>query len=141
MFPSLETILLVLSAGFALAATPGPSMLYVLSRSIEQDYKAGFASSAGMAIGGMFHAIIAATGIASVIILSPTLYSSIKYAGAIYLLYLGFNMLKHNIKLDEVSLDLKSKEELDTKLEKNKMTYKKIFVQGMLVELSNPKTI
>ncbi|WP_444998056.1 LysE family translocator [Aliikangiella sp. IMCC44359] len=130
MLPNIDSIILVAIAGFMLAATPGPSMLYVLSRSMNQSYKAGLASSAGLAIGGMFHALAAAVGLASIVAYSPKLYLIIQIGGAGYLAYLGSNMLKNPIEPSEVTIE-----------QQPKSSYRHIFWQGVIVEITNPKTI
>ena len=87
--PSQETIILVMVAGFALSASPGPSMLYVLSRSLGQDRSAGLMSAAGLATGGVVHAIAAAVGLSALLAYSPTVYRAVTVLGAGYLIYLG----------------------------------------------------
>jgi len=130
MLPSIESILLVIVSGLILSAVPGPSMLYVMSRSIGQNEKAGLASSAGLAIGGMIHAAAAALGLSSIIALSPSLFIAIQIFGVIYLAYLGVSMLRGNIEDDNMRTS-----------KVNSLNYFKILKQGVLVEVANPKTI
>jgi len=92
--PSQESILLVVLAGFALSASPGPSMLYVLSRSLGQDRNAGLASAAGLATGGVVHAVAAALGLSALLTYSPELYRAVTVLGAAYLVYLGIQMYR-----------------------------------------------
>ena len=124
----MDTIILVTLAGLALSASPGPSMLYVLSRSIGQNRAAGLASSFGLALGGVILAIAAALGLTAVFSYSQPLYYTVQYAGASYLVYLGVQML------------IPGKEE--EKIEKvQPQAFRKIIFQGVFVELLNPKTI
>ena len=64
--PTFEAILMVAAAGVALSATPGPSMLYVLSRSVGQSRAAGLASALGLGVGGVILAALTALGLAAV---------------------------------------------------------------------------
>lgn len=128
--PPIESVILVLVSGFILSLIPGPSMLYVLSRSIAQNYSAGIISSAGLAVGGMIHALAAATGLATIVALNPSLFTAIQIFGVIYLAYLGVGMLKDKINSNEMEV-----------LTVNQVGYRKIFFQGVIVEASNPKTI
>ena len=127
--PSVEAIITVLIAGFMISASPGPSMMYVLSRSVGQSRAAGFASSVGLAIGGVLLAIGSALGLAVIFEYSSGLYQIISFAGAIYLFYLGFDMIRHA-----------GKDKLEVYKVKSE-TFSKIMYQGILVELLNPKTI
>ena len=128
--PPIEAVILVLVSGFMLSIIPGPSMLYVLSRSIAQSHNAGIVSSAGLAIGGMIHAVIAASGLAAIIALNHSLFLAVEILGACYLTYLGIGMIKDKINSNEIEV-----------IQVNRAGYKKIFFQGIIVELSNPKTI
>ncbi len=126
--PSLETLIMVIIAGLALSASPGPSMLYVLSRSLGQSRNAGLVSSAGLALGGMVHAVAAALGLSVIFNYLPVTYVLLQVLGAIYLLYLGYQMVTEAQVLGE------AEEVTDTPL-------RKIFLQGIMVEVLNPKTI
>jgi len=127
--PSFEAIITVLIAGFLISASPGPSMMYVLSRSVGQSRAAGFASSVGLAIGGVLLAIGSALGLAVIFEHSSGLYRIISIAGAAYLFYLGFDMIRHA-----------GRDKLEVYKVKSE-TFSKIMYQGILVELLNPKTI
>ena len=127
--PSVETLFVVTLAGLALSASPGPSMLYVLSRSIGQSRNAGLASAAGLATGGVVHVIAAVLGLSAIFAYSDLAYSLAKILGAVYLIYLGIDMLLSN-------------EKTDARLEKVRRTpLPRIFYQGILVEVLNPKTV
>lgn len=128
--PSPETLLLVTLAGLALSASPGPSMLYVLSRSLGQSRNAGLASSAGLAVGGLLHVVAAALGLAAVFRYSPTLYQFTKLLGAAYLIYLGIGMLLEKPPSGHQTLTPVRRQRLG-----------RIFYQGILVEVFNPKTL
>ena len=126
--PSEQTILLVMLAGFTLSASPGPSMLYVLSRSIGQDRTAGLVSAAGLATGGALHAVAAAVGLSAALAYSPELFRAITVAGAAYLIYLGIQTFRSR------------HETLGDTHAVNRQSGWRIFAQGVLVEVLNPKT-
>lgn len=129
--PSIETIIVVALAGFALSASPGPSMLYVLSRSVGQSRAAGLASALGLALGGAILAIIAALGLAAVFQQSEYAYTGLTVCGSLYLIWLGVRMI---IEKDD--------EPGDTELKAVKIrSFGQIIWQGVVVELLNPKTI
>ena len=128
--PEWETIAIVAFAGLALSASPGPSMLYVLSRSIGQSHQAGLMSAAGLAAGGLVHVVAAALGLAVVFTWFPAVFVALKLAGALYLCYLGVSMLLE--KLADSQQQLKKVQPL---------SLRQIFYQGILVEALNPKTL
>lgn len=130
--PSLETILLVTVAGLALSATPGPSMLYVLSRSVGQSRAAGFASALGLGLGGILLAMVAALGLAAIFRESTIAITILKVLGAFYLLYLGGQMLMEARAQRHADFEVKSVE---------RHGFLTIVWQGVLVEVLNPKTV
>ena len=84
---------LFLIASALLAIAPGPDIVYVLTRSITQGRRAGFAAALGFATGVIFHTALAALGIAALIRSSEFAFSLVRYAGAAYLVYLGIRAL------------------------------------------------
>src|SRR3954463_6706065 len=80
-------------AALVLVVTPGPAVIYVVTRSIAQGRSAGFASVLGVGVGNMTHVLAAALGLSAVLASSATLFSAVRYAGAIYLIYLGLKKL------------------------------------------------
>jgi len=126
--PSLDAVILVTLAGFALSVSPGPSMIYVLSRSLGQTRSAGLMSAAGLAAGGMVHAVAAAVGLSALLAHSPTAYGLLTILGAAYLIYLGVQMY------------LSRNEELGEPETVRAQPMWRVFYQGVLVELLNPKT-
>ena len=86
-------------AGFALIAlalvlTPGPNMIYLLSRSITQGQFAGLISLLGVTLGFIFYMLCAAFGLTALLIAVPLAYEAIRWAGAVYLGYLAWSMVK-----------------------------------------------
>ena len=74
--------------------TPGPNMAYLAVLSISEGKKAGYAATAGIALGLLTIGIIAALGIATLISNSPMAYQVLKYTGTAYLLWLAWDTWK-----------------------------------------------
>ena len=127
--PELETLLLVTLAGLTLSASPGPSMLYVFSRSL-QSRQVGLMSAVGLAVGGCVHVVAAALGMAMIFTYLPPLFTVIKLLGAGYLLYLGIDIL-----MDRGNDGQFRPERLRS------LSLKRTFWQGVAVEVLNPKTL
>jgi threonine/homoserine/homoserine lactone efflux protein len=130
--PPLDSILAVLLAGFFLSATPGPSMLYVLSHSVGQSPGAGLASAFGLALGGMLLAVATALGLAEVFKQVPSIVVVLRYLGSAYLAWLGANMIWTARKSAGVQL---------TPVRVLQKPISAIVWQGVIVELLNPKTV
>src|SRR2546429_3366717 len=85
--------------GFALvslgmALTPGPNMIYLISRSITQGPAAGIVSLGGVALGFVFYMLCAAFGITALLLAVPYAYDALRFAGAAYLLWLAWQALQ-----------------------------------------------
>jgi threonine/homoserine/homoserine lactone efflux protein len=132
MTPPLDAIAAVSLAGLALSATPGPSMLYVLSRSVGQGRAAGLASAVGLCLGGILLAIATAMGLAVLFGRFPWLVTGLRYAGSAYLIWLGVSLIRNARPNAEVALEAK---------EVTREPLSSIMWQGILVELLNPKTV
>jgi threonine/homoserine/homoserine lactone efflux protein len=130
--PPIETILAVTLAGFALSATPGPSMLYVLSRSMGQNRYAGLASALGLSLGGILLAVATALGLAAIFERYEWIVITLRYAGSAYLIWLGAGMILNASKSSKVILKVHAVENL---------SFSSIVWQGVWVELLNPKTV
>jgi threonine/homoserine/homoserine lactone efflux protein len=112
-----------LAAAVALAAIPGPGMLYVLARTLAHGRGAGLRSTMGTAAGGLGHVVAAAAGLSALLMTSAVAFSAVKYAGAAYLLWLGVRTLAG---LREPAEETRGAGPA--------------LRQGMLTELLNPKT-
>jgi threonine/homoserine/homoserine lactone efflux protein len=86
----LATWLLFVLAVIALVATPGPNVLYLVSRTLAQGRAAGFVSLAGTSSGFLLHALAAAFGVSALLAAVPVAYDTIRIAGAIYLAWLAW---------------------------------------------------
>jgi threonine/homoserine/homoserine lactone efflux protein len=94
LLPAWPLLTAFLAASFVLAVTPGPGVLYIVTRSVTQGRRAGLASVAGVALGNLGNAIGASLGLAVLFALSSLAFSIVKYAGAAYLIYLGIQALR-----------------------------------------------
>jgi hypothetical protein len=91
--PDLHSFTLFLIAAFVIIVVPGPAVLYIAARSIDQGRLAGFISALGVAVGAMVHVAAAALGISALLVSSAVAFSVVKYLGAAYLIYLGVRKL------------------------------------------------
>jgi threonine/homoserine/homoserine lactone efflux protein len=115
-------------ATLMLNLTPGNDMIYVASRSTGQGVKAGIVSALGVMAGCMVHIIGSVAGLSAIIASSATAFDILKYTGAAYLIYLG---IRSWIGSKKSPFQIKEKVELQS--------YRKIFVQGLITNVLNPK--
>ncbi len=80
-------------ATLILNLTPGPDMMYVIARSVGQGRRAGIASALGIGAGCLVHTAAATLGISALLRSWPFAYQVVRYAGAVYLIYLGIRLL------------------------------------------------
>lgn len=122
-----ENLPLFIISGLLLNITPGADILYILGRSGTQGFRGGSIAALGIGAGCLVHIVAATIGISALIAASATAFTTIKYIGAAYLVYLGVSMLRNSNKTvgDVESLP-------ETKLGT-------IFWQGFLTNALNPK--
>ena len=94
LFPPWPLCSAFLLASFVLAVIPGPGVLYIVTRSLVQGRQSGLVSVAGVALGNLGNALAASVGLAALFAVSSLAFSVVKYAGALYLVYLGAQMLR-----------------------------------------------
>ena len=92
--PGSSTLLAFGAASLLLAITPGPAVIYVVTRTLAQGRRAGYASVAGVALGNLGNALGASIGLAALFAVSSIAFSVIKVAGAAYLVWLGIQALR-----------------------------------------------
>jgi threonine/homoserine/homoserine lactone efflux protein len=92
--PSAETLLVFAALSLGLAVTPGPNMLYLVSRSLAQGVGAGMISLLGCQAGSLFIMLCAAAGITAALLAIPYAWDVLRIGGAIYLLYLAWQCVK-----------------------------------------------
>jgi threonine/homoserine/homoserine lactone efflux protein len=117
---------LFLLAALVIAIVPGPGIFYVAARTLSDGRKAGIASTFGTAIGGLVHVIAGALGVSAIILASAELFTAVKFAGALYLVWLGIRTFR----------------EAHTLLPQQTVPFEagQAFRDGVLVEALNPKT-
>ena len=113
-------------AALALLVIPGPSVLFVVFQSAEQGRRVGLASVGGIHLGTLVHVAAAAAGLSALIVASSLAFSAVKYAGAVYLVYLGVRKF-----LDR---------DAETQIERGPEPLRRAVVRGMVVNVLNPKT-
>ena len=123
----IDNFYLFLTVSLLINLSPGPDMIYTAARSLSQGIRAGILSALGIFAGCLFHITAAVFGLSKIIEQSVLLFSIIKYAGAAYLIYLGVRSFFNKKKTK------KEIEALPT------LTGRKIFLQGMLTHILNPK--
>jgi threonine/homoserine/homoserine lactone efflux protein len=92
--PGWSDLLLFITAALILLFIPGPAVLYIVARSVEQGRRAGLASASGIATGTLAHVLAATLGLSALLLSSAIAYSVVKCAGAVYLLYLGIKKFR-----------------------------------------------
>ncbi|MDB5232008.1 MAG: yrhP [Chitinophagaceae bacterium] len=116
-----------IAAGILLNVSPGADTMYILGRSIAQGRKAGIYSALGIVSGVFVHITFAALGLSLIVARSAMVFSVIKYAGAVYLAYLGIQML------------LKKSNQVFSMAEEDTKSLKKLYISGVLTNVLNPK--
>lgn len=130
--PSIGFMLVATLDGLALSATPGPSMLHVLSRTVGQIRSAGFDSTVGLCLGGVLLAVATAWGLGTIFMALEGLVTALRYCGAAYLTWLGLSMMR--------DARVNAGQELAASTVA-RQSLARIMWQGVLVELLNPNTV
>ncbi|AOO80774.1 LysE family translocator [Bosea vaviloviae] len=125
--PEIHNLLAFVLLAFGMVLTPGPNMIYLISRSISQGPGAGLISLGGIALGFLFYVFCAAFGITAFVLAVPFAYDALRLAGVVYLLYLAWQSLKPGgrspFHVRELAPD----------------GPRKLFAMGFLTSLLNPK--
>jgi threonine/homoserine/homoserine lactone efflux protein len=128
--PETSTLALFAVAAVTLLVIPGPAVLYIVTRSVDQGRAAGLASVCGVHVGTLVHVAAAALGLSALLVSSATAYDTVRWLGAAYLVWLGVRRL---LARDE---DLPAAAGPDTR----RPGLRRIFAQGVVVNILNPKT-
>jgi threonine/homoserine/homoserine lactone efflux protein len=124
---TLTNFYLFLLAALVLLLTPGPAVLYIMARSLEQGRVAGLISVVGIEIGNFVHVLAAVLGLSAILMSSALAFATVKYLGAAYLIYLGLHRLfAHDSVHSVANLQPRSRQ--------------RILFQAVLVAVLNPKT-
>ena len=99
----LDTLLAFMVATMIFAYMPGPALLYATAQTIARGRKGGLMAAFGIHLGGYVHVIAAALGLGFLLSQVPTAYLIIKFAGAAYLVWLGFRMITQRVEADDFS--------------------------------------
>src|SRR3970282_1947692 len=93
VIPSAATLGLFVSAALVLLVIPGPAVLYIVARSVEQGRFAGLVSMLGIHAATLVHVAAAALGLSAILASSAVAFGIVKYAGAAYLVWLGLRKI------------------------------------------------
>ena len=127
MIPFTDLWVFILAA-LVLVITPGPNMIYLISRSITQGKKAGLISLTGVLCGFLFHCLMVSFGLTAIFMAIPYAYFTIKMLGVAYLLYLAFQAVRPSGRnIFQPRADLKQDGP------------RKLFMMGFLTNVLNPK--
>jgi threonine/homoserine/homoserine lactone efflux protein len=125
--PSSSALIAFALVALTMVLTPGPNMIYLISRSISQGRMAGLISLGGVAVGFVFYMLCAAFGVTALLFAVPYAYDALRFAGAAYLLYLAWQAVKPNGR---------------SPFQVRKLDFdgpRKLFAMGLLTNLLNPK--
>ena len=126
--PSTPVLAAYLFAAVILALTPGPDMTLFLSKTVAHSRRAGLAALAGASTGLVIHSCLVAAGLSVLLAASATAFTVLKIVGAVYLVYLAVDALRHGSALS-----------LDRKLAREPI--RSVYFKGVLIDLLNPKVI
>ncbi len=124
--PAPATLLLFAASTLVLLAVPGPSVLYVVARTVEQGRAAGLVSVLGLETGALLHVVAAAAGLSALIASSPAAFAVLRYAGGAYLLWLAVRALRRRAG--------------GAAGRREPASHARLFRDGVLVDVLNPKT-
>jgi threonine/homoserine/homoserine lactone efflux protein len=129
--PETSTLALFAVAAVTLLLIPGPAVLYIVTRSVDQGRAAGLASVCGVHVGTLLHVTAAALGLSALLVSSATAYDTVRWLGAAYLVWLGVRRL---LARDE------DVPEAAAGPDARRVGLGRIFAQGVVVNVLNPKT-
>jgi threonine/homoserine/homoserine lactone efflux protein len=125
--PEASSLAIFVAAALLLLLTPGPAVLYIVTRSLDQGRRAGLVSMLGVHAGTLVHVLAAAAGLSTLLAASATAFTTVKYLGAAYLVFLGIRRL-----LDRGAATPAA--------DGRPGDLRRAFVDGVVVNVLNPKT-
>ena len=128
VIPSAGSIGLFVVAALVLLVVPGPSVLYIVARSMAQGRTAGFVSDLGIHSATLVHVAAASLGLSALLASSAIAFSIVKYAGAAYLIWIGLRKIFSREDNPDIDVALKPR------------SHARLFREGFVVNLLNPKT-
>ncbi len=123
--------LLFLLSGLVLNMTPGPDTAYIVGRSVQMGWRGGAAAALGISTGCLVHVFASAIGLSALLMASATAFAAVKWAGAAYLVYLGFTQL--------FARPPAAAAEADAPTVAADASLRQVFWQGALTNVLNPK--
>src|SRR5262245_28676457 len=126
--PGATNLALFISAALVMLLIPGPAVLFIVARSLEQGKLAGIVSDLGIHTATLLHVLAAALGLSALLASSALAFSVVKYAGAAYLIWLGLKKI------------FGSAETADLDAGSQAYSYRRLFRDGFIINLLNPKT-
>lgn len=129
----IQNLGLFVLAGWALNLTPGPDVFYMITNALKSGWRTGAVAAAGITAGCFVHVAAATVGLSAIVTASATAFMAIKWIGAAYLVYVGWNMLTSkgsSVNPLANNLQPSSAAQVD---------YRKIFMQGFYTNVLNPK--
>src|SRR2546423_8382436 len=124
--PTPSVLIVFAAASLALLLVPGPAVLYIVTRSVAQGRRAGLVSVLGVHVGSVVHVAAAAVGLSVLLASSATAFGVVKILGAGYLGWLGARNLSRR---EEAAVE-----------EVAPVSHRRLFTQGIVVNVLNPKT-
>jgi threonine/homoserine/homoserine lactone efflux protein len=125
--PDGSTLAVFALAAILLLVIPGPAVLYIVAQSVSHGREAGLVSMLGIQTGGLVHVAAATAGLSALLVRSSVAFSFVKYAGAAYLVFLGIRRLLGREREDGADL-------------RGSRSLRRLFTQGIVVNVLNPKT-
>ena len=124
--PAPEAFAAFAAASIVLLVIPGPSVLYIVTRSVHQGRAAGLVSVLGIHTGSVVHVAAAAFGLSAILTSSATAFTVVKDVGAAYLIWLGVRALRgHDVEVEDGA---------------PRRSLRRVYTQGVVVNVLNPKT-
>jgi threonine/homoserine/homoserine lactone efflux protein len=125
--PSSHAFAVYIPAALVLLAIPGPAVLYIIATSVEGGRRAGLLSVAGVHLGSLVHIAAACAGLSALIVSSAIAFSTVKYVGAAYLVFVGIRKWLERDQPAELPI-------------RAPRSGRRVFMQGVVVNVLNPKT-
>jgi threonine/homoserine/homoserine lactone efflux protein len=127
IIPEASLLGLFVVAAIVLLLTPGPAVLYIVTRSVAQGRRAGMVSALGVHVGTLVHVGAAALGVSALLVSSALAFDVVKYLGALYLVYIGVRKLM-------------GRDQPSGGRTLAPRSLRRLFGQGVVVNVLNPKT-
>ncbi|SHH68998.1 LysE family translocator [Desulfofustis glycolicus] len=128
MLLGIENLAVFVGTGILLNLYPGPDTLYIIGRSLSQGRSAGVAAALGIGTGSIVHTLLGAFGLSAIITASATAFLLLKYAGCVYLIYQGVQLLRSTPAPESVGDRWSPRDDL-----------LQVYRQGAVTNILNPK--